>query len=279
MTFIDFRCRPPTAPFIDIQDNDAFKGLIESNGLPSMEARDPEAWLERLVEAGLTHGVVQGRDIETTFGYRVPNDHIADIVHARPDVLVGYAGIDPNKQDAVDELDRCVGDYGFRGISLDPYMHRLAIDDPRYRPLFERCVDLQIAVCVTGGPGVLVPGTVLEHASPLAVDRVMRDFPDLTLVMSHGGYPWVFEMIAVAWRWKGVFVDVSTYETLPGMQHIIDAADGVLRNKLLFASAEPFIDAVQAVELYQGFGLSEEALGSVMVENAQGVFGRTGAFA
>ncbi len=68
---------------------------------------------------------------------------------------------------------------------------------------------------ITTGPATLVPKAIIDHVAPRYIDIVARDFPELKIVVSHGGYPWVNEMINVAQRNANVYLDLSEYEHSP----------------------------------------------------------------
>lgn len=266
MDIVDVRCRPPTPEVCDIQEN-AFKGISQLLNT-RCEPYAVEVWKQEMAEAGIKLGVFAGRDLETTFNHRIPNEHVADVVRRYPDELIGYAGIDPNKRDrAVDEIERSVKEYGFKGVLMDPYMHRIPADDRAYYAIYEICDHYDLDVYLTTGPGARIPGTVIEDASPMRIDRVARDFPDLTIILSHGGYPWVLEAIALAWRWEKVYFEFSVYETIPGSQHYIEAANTIIQDKVLFASATPFTPFRVAVERYERLPFTDEARKAVMFDN------------
>ena len=49
----------------------------------------------------------------------------------------------------------------------------------------------------------------LEH--PRHIDVIAGRHPDLRIVCGHGGWPWMTEMVAVAWRHPTVVIDVSAF--------------------------------------------------------------------
>ncbi len=52
------------------------------------------------------------------------NDDIAAYANAHPDKIIGFMSVDPNDPAAIDEIDRCAGDLGLRGIKMSPvYQH------------------------------------------------------------------------------------------------------------------------------------------------------------
>jgi hypothetical protein len=73
-------------------------------------------------------------------------------------------------------------------------------------------VQLGVPFCTqVGHTGPLCPS---ETGRPIPyIDQVALDFPELTTVCGHVGYPWTEEMIAVARKHDNVVIDTSAYTT------------------------------------------------------------------
>jgi predicted TIM-barrel fold metal-dependent hydrolase len=104
---------------------------------------------------------------------------------------------------AVEELD-------FVAPRVVPWLWELPPTDRLYYPLYAACVDLGIPFCTqVGHTGPLRPS---ETGRPIPyIDQVALDFPELTIVCGHIGYPWTTEMIAVADKHANVCIDTSAY--------------------------------------------------------------------
>ena len=50
-----------------------------------------------------------------------------------------------------------------------------------------------------------------EHGRPIQLDRIACDFPDLSIIGTHTGWPWVEEMIAVTTKWPNVYLNISAW--------------------------------------------------------------------
>ena len=217
MKAIDFRFRPNTP--------DAVDGLIHSPFFGDMCAffnYPDRAWsasLDKIVEIMDEHeitGVITGRDVETTYGCPCSNMGVVEMMRAYPHKFYGMAGLDPHKgMQAIDELSRMVNEFGMKGASIDPYLAKLPADHRKFYPIYAKCCELKVPVVISTGPGTRVPGAIMGDASPARVDEVARDFPDLTVVMSHGGYPYVQEACMVCHRNANVYMEWSEYETWP----------------------------------------------------------------
>lgn len=269
---IDVRYRPPTEPFTSIYDNRVFHDLlVRARYKPETQKLD-EA-LEECKSLGLTGAVVGGRDVESTYGYRVSNDHVAEVCEADPEFFRGLAGADPNKgPEALSELKRAIEDLGLHGLTLDPFMHKRPIDDAIYSPLLSYCEDRGLPVMLTCGPGGLVPESVLDDVHPMRIDKVAANYPNLKLIMSHSGWPFVLESIALCFRHRHVYMDLSGYALFPGARSFVDAANGIIRDKVMFASGHPYVTVEQSLAMASKLELTDKSRDPYMHANAARLF-------
>ena len=77
----------------------------------------------------------------------------------------------------------------------------------------------------------------MEDSAVCHIDRVACDFPDLKIIISHGGYPYVSETIMVVQRNANVYLDIAEYEQQPFSEKYIEAANTIISDKVIFSSA------------------------------------------
>lgn len=277
MDIIDFRFRPNTLENLtSISNSKMYKELCKAIGFNNQKAETIEqiaAWLE---ESNVVKAIVNGRDCETTYSSVANgNDALLGFCAAAPGRLIGFWGIDPHKgMNAVRELTSVVNDNeGIQGVSIDPYFAKIYANDARYYPFYTKCCELNIPVIITTGTASFMPETVIDHTAPRYIDFVARDFPELKIVMSHGGYPWVNEAITVVQRNKNVYLEMSEYETWPQADIYVQAANSIISDKLLFASAHPFVNFHEQLERYSTLGFNKDVYQNVMYNNAAKVLG------
>jgi uncharacterized protein len=277
MKIIDFRFRPNTAEVLSgIADSTMFKGLCASIDFSRMKPQSLEVIVSELDRNGIDKAVVTGRDCETTYGGKSNNGSVREYVYAYPEKFIGFLGIDPHKRmQAVRALQKSVERDGFRGAAIDPYLAQMYVNDARYYPIYSKCCELDIPLVITTGPATLVPNAVIDHVAPRYIDFVARDFPELKIVVSHGAYPWVNEMIIVAQRNANVYMDLSEYEFFPMSDAYFQAANTFLGDKILYASAHPFVDFHDALESYGKIEFKPEVREKVMYKNAIRILGLT----
>jgi predicted TIM-barrel fold metal-dependent hydrolase len=231
-------------------------------------SKDVEGFVEEIKETGITASVVVGRDIP---GISHSNDEIHGLITGHPE-LVGMGSVDPQKlgiKGSIAEIERAIKKLGLKGINLEPGFGSapMKADDPLLYPLYDTCDQLGVPVCIMSGP----TSPNLELTNPAPVGRVAKEFPSLKIVCYHGFYPYVNEIIGVAFRWENVHIVPDMYIFLPGGSLYVEAANGFMKDQLLFGSSYPFRAMGQSVEDYRNLGFSDEALPKVMYENAKRV--------
>lgn len=230
MRVIDFRARPNTPEYMGMYPSSRSWDLYFNYPKPpTVSLADFIGELDRV---GVGQALFTGRQTPVL---TLSNDYVADCVKAYPNRLFGFAGINPTKKlAALREIERAVTELGLKGISIDPHSSKIFPDDKLFYPLYYKCLELDIPVAMTMGP------VVGRWGGPAAVDLVAEDLPDLKIVLSHGVWPQVTEFIALAYRHENVYLEASIYQFLPGGEPLFEAANTILQDKIVYASAFPF---------------------------------------
>ncbi|MEJ5359548.1 MAG: amidohydrolase family protein [Desulfobacterales bacterium] len=275
MKVIDFRFRPNTAEVLTgIQNSKMFKGLCETIDFSKMKPQTVPEVVADLDRYNVEWAVITGRDCETTYGARSNNDSVIEFVRQFPNKFIGFIGLDPHKgMRAIHELKASVTELGMRGAAVDPYLAQIYANDAKYYPIYAKCCELDIPIIFTTGPATLVPNAIIDHVAPRYIDFVARDFPELKIVISHGGYPWVNEAITVAQRNRNVYIDLSEYEFSPMAEAYVEAANTMIGDKILFASAHPFVDFREALQKYEKLPFKPEVKQKILYDNAAKLLG------
>lgn len=202
----------------------------------------------------------------------ISNDEVAAFVQQYPDRLVGIGSVDiSSPMDAVREIRRCVTELGFKGIRVLPWLADKPPTDPLFYPVYTACVDLAVPFCTQiGHTGPLMSS---EVGRPIYLDRVALDFPDLTLVAGHIGYPWTEEAIAVATKHDRVYIDTSAYTVGRYPPDLVAYMRGHGRTKVLFGSNYPMLTPAQCLQGLDKLGMSSEVESLFLGANAARVFG------
>lgn len=275
---IDCRARPDTAPFIETLKNPLLQNDMRKFGrTPPTKAQPLKECMEFFESEGVSRIVCMGRDMETgTPGCDtvLDNAYIAQIAAEEPERIIGIAGINPLKPDAVQNVRHAIQELGLKGISMDPAFMDLYADDERIYPVYEECARLGVPVILTLGPRPFGHGTRMCYCTPLPVDHVAADFPALRILVSHGGFPWMQEMVAIAFRNDNVWFETSAYWFMPGVSGmIVEAVNGHLADKICFGTAYPFAPVRETIERFAALPFKPEALPKLFEHNIRKLLG------
>lgn len=277
MKVIDFRLRPPLRGYLDTimysqaQRRDRITGYHGMTPARSAQARSIDLLLQEMDEAGITRGVAVGR-YSGPYG-TVSNEDLAAIVRDYPGRFIGVASIDPaDRRKAIGQIEAAKA-AGLIGVNIEPgaYPTPLYADDRRLYPIYAYCEDLGIPVVMMAGGSA---GPDLSYTMPVHVDRVAADFPKMKLAVSHGGWPWVHEILHVAFRRENVYLSPDQYlRGMPGTDEYIRAANGYLSHRFLYASSYPFLCAKAYLEWFRRLPIRPEAMERLLYRNAADFLG------
>ncbi|MCS7207897.1 MAG: amidohydrolase family protein [Dehalococcoidia bacterium] len=222
-------------------------------------------------------GVLLTVDTETTSGEPPDSiDYVASIVKKYPQQFIGFVGIDPWKgKKAIEELERGVKQLGLRGLKLHPNHQAFFPNDPRFYPLYDAARGLGIPVLFHSGhagAGAGLPGgggIKLKYSNPLHIDDVAADFPDLTIIMAHPGWPWQEEQIAVAIHKANVYIDLSGWAPRYFPDSLVREISTRLQDKVLFGSDYPLITPERWLREFEALPIKDEVRPKVLLENAR----------
>jgi predicted TIM-barrel fold metal-dependent hydrolase len=211
------------------------------------------------------------------------NDRLAAVVLANPDrIACGFGCVDPREpMAAVREVDRAVLELGLRGIVFEPGFLGISPIDRRCYPVYARCAQLGVPVGLHTGINFSSHGP-LEYERPVLIDRIACDFPELTLVCQHGGWPWPHEAAAIAWKHRNVYLEfgaIAPRYMAPGggggWGDIARLMDTVLREQVLFGADWPMLRYERALEEIEALGLRPESRSAYLRSNAERLLEQT----
>ncbi|MFG1941506.1 amidohydrolase family protein [Nonomuraea sp. NPDC048826] len=210
----------------------------------------------------------------------IPNEEVAESCAEHPDVLIPFASIDPWKGRAgARQARRLVERYGVRGFKFHPSSQGMAPNDPVAYPLYEVIEELGVpALFHTGqtGIGAGVPGgggIRLKYSNPMLVDDVAVDFPELRIILAHPSFPWQDEALAVATHKPYVYIDLSGWSPKYFPPQLIQYANTLLRDKVLFGSDYPVITPDRWLADFDKLDIRPEVRPRILKENAARLLG------
>lgn len=206
-------------------------------------------------------------DCETTHGWKVSNETVAELVAQRPDRFVGFASVDPNKhQLAVLELEHAVRELGLRGLKLHPPTQHFYPNDRAHYPLWAKAQELGIPLLVHTGHNQ--SGGRLQYGDPTYLDEVAADFPDLKIILAHFGFPWVNQAISVVWIRRNCYLELSGWSPKYIPEIVWRYAKGIFPDRVLFGTDAPVMTAARWLNDFQAIDLPPEVKHKILYANA-----------
>jgi predicted TIM-barrel fold metal-dependent hydrolase len=163
-------------------------------------------------------------------------EQIAELVDKGKGRIVGGASYNPWRiEESLQDVERGVKEFGFKYVWFHPNSFGFKASDAKCYPLYAKCVELGIACCFQSGHSAEpLPS---EIGRPMYADEVAMDFPNLVMVLTHTGWPWIDEWVSMIWRHPNVFGNIGAYYPSGLHQPTVDFMNGPIgRTKVVWGT-------------------------------------------
>ena len=196
-------------------------------------------------------------------------ERIAELTQKYPGRVYGLADYDPfNIRASLKKLEEDVTERNYKGVYIHIYGYDIPLHHRKMYPLYAKCEEMGVPVSMQVGH--VLEAMPSEHARPMFLDRIACDFPDLTIIGTHTGWPWVEEMLAVATKWPKVYINISAWLPRyfsPALVNFMRTRTGA--NKILFGSNG--LSWKRYLEQFEQMDLREDTLKNILYENPKRV--------
>lgn len=259
---------------------------IAAQGIPLKLRRDetdsfaePEQMLLRMDELGIDTLLLPSCDAPE---HAKPTDYelfttrpaeLSKLAKAHPGRFAGLWSLDPTRGTAEvavarEALSRC----DFVGLHIHTHSWDRRFDDRDYYPFYALAAEQGVPVVMqAGSSGGLMAS---ECGVPIGIDRPALFFRDVNFVLSHTGWPWETEAIAMAQKHPNVFLGTAAYPPHHWSADLVRFLSGVGRGKVLFGTSFPVVGHRHALSRLSALGLAEEAQSELLSGAARRVFTR-----
>jgi hypothetical protein len=113
-------------------------------------------------------------------------------------------------------------------------------------------------------------GLKLSYGRPIPyIDDVAADFPNLTIIGAHPSWPWQEEMLAVAVHKTNVYIDLSGWSPKYFSPSLIQYANTLLQDRVLFGSDYPFLTPERWLADFEKAGFKPQVREKILLHNAK----------
>ena len=276
MRIIDVHCYPNTQKWIDCQG--PYVEALEKYWGRAWQAKTEEEVVAEFTEFDI-EALLVALDLTTTI--ETPpcdNNYVAGMRDRHETIIQAWAAIEPALgQAAIDEAKHAINDLNMIGFHFHPIMQHIRVDDKSFYPLWDEITQLKVPVMIdvgmtgmgAGTPGGL--GAKTRNAHPESIDALAADFPDLTIIMSHPGYPWIDETTAVALHKGNVFWEMSGWSPKYLPDSLKKDIRSRLKDKVMFGSDYPSIPYKRILSEWDQMGYSDDMLEKFFHRNAESI--------
>jgi predicted TIM-barrel fold metal-dependent hydrolase len=205
----------------------------------------------------------------------ITNEEIAELAHQHGDVAIPFASINPLRgAEGVRAARRLITEYKVKGFKFHPSVQEFFPNDRLAYPLYEVIAEAKLpALFHTGQTGVGAGtrgggGIRLKYSNPLHLDDVAADFPDIPIILAHPSFPWQEEALSVATHKPQVYIDLSGWSPKYFPPILVQYANTLLKDKILFGSDYPVISPGKWMEEFAKLSIKPEVRPLIMKENA-----------
>ena len=197
--------------------------------VPALGWMDPASSLVALMDdAGIDQAIVM---TYTELPAVNPNalEYLAEQIGRYPGRLIGYVRLHPWYPEALDLLERALGEFQMKGIKLHPVGNLSHPGSEVTLRIIRRAAEHRAPVLFHCGDEALT--------TPLQIGIAAEAVPEATIILGHmGGYFHTDEAIDVARRYPNVYLETSA---MPYPALIRRAIDEIGPERVLFASDGP----------------------------------------
>ena len=262
-----------------------WEASVAAQGIPLKVVKDaaddfaePAAMVERMDQLGIGTLVLPTGELGPHADYDVVAsrwEETEKLVAEFPGRFVASAVIHPALGMAdVRELRAHLADEWVVGLWLHTHSWDRRFDDAELYPYYALCAELDVPIAMQAGTsGGLMPS---ECGRPIGIDRPAIWFPETRFVLSHTGWPWVAEAVAMALKFSNVFLGTGAYPPRHWDPAVMQFLQGPGRGKVLFGTNFPTVGHTKALGQVDELGLDGTAKENLLGGTARRVFTRLG---
>ena len=152
-------------------------------GVPELLGEDD--WLRRMDSCGIQGALVAPPGVGKTDDFKTDMELIAQAIKSHPGRFFGYSRVKPRRgKAALDDLRYWIEDRGLHAVKMNTIDDDYRLDDRALvDPVMEVVADLGIPVLFHTGD------SQGETCTPKMVADIAVDFPGITFIIGHMGYP------------------------------------------------------------------------------------------
>jgi len=234
--------------------------------------------IKSMEEAGVDKAVLQAEYGGLHEDHHALNRAVLRLRKQYPDKFpVIFMCVNPHADEDMVKLVEWGYKKGFRGLNYEAWSVNFSASESKMWPVYQKCQELGMILTLHCSISFNVDRSLyLSH--PCHVDKIACDFPDLKIIANHGGWPWVNELVAIAWKHPNVYIEIGAispkYIGTPGTgwETLMRYGNTLLQDRVLFAT-DCMLPHKRVVDELKALPLKEEVKEKWLGGNAAALLG------
>jgi predicted TIM-barrel fold metal-dependent hydrolase len=204
-------------------------------------------------------------------------EDVLKLADLHPGRFTGEITIDPSRGFAgVRRAREALSHDCFVAVHIHTHSWGRPFDDRDYYPYYALAADCGVPVVMqAGASGGLMPS---ECGKPLGIDRPALHFGgDVDFVLSHTGWPWVDEALAMVQKHPNVFLGTAAFPPHHWSADLVRFVAGAGRGKVMLGTSFPVVGHRHALGRLEALALEDSAREQLLSGAARRVFRRLSA--
>lgn len=237
---------------------------------PGMAERErdmtPDELVAEMDKAGVDKGIITLYD-------DADKDWVTELIKKYPGKFFPGAPINPNVRGIMNEIRRVkslVNEFGLQVIRVGGWRLGVPCTDNRLFPFYTLAIEYDLKVNVNVGyPG---PPGIARTQHPVYVDELCYLFPELKVVQSHTGHPWMEEAIHNVIKYPNCYLQTDSYRPRYFPPEFVQHMNTRAQDKVIWATAYPLINFKTSLDDVKDLPLRDHVRCKYLRENALRLF-------
>jgi predicted TIM-barrel fold metal-dependent hydrolase len=201
----------------------------------------------------------------------VPNEYVMEFCEGQ-DIYIPFCTVNPSLVTHPELEAKKYIQMGAKGVKLYPSYNHFYPNDIRMYPLYALAQEERLPVLVHTGSSVF-KGSKIKYADPIHLDEVATDFPDLVLLMAHGGRGlWYDRAFFLSRLHPLLYLEISGLPPKNLLKYFPDMENNI--DKFIYGSDWPAIKTISAnIESIKKLPLAGDSIKKILYENAAKILG------
>ncbi len=162
--------------------------------------------------------------------------------------LIGFASVHPDRYRPDLKVEYALSNLGLKGVKLYPHSGFYP-NDRRLDRVYEKCIEFNVPVMIHTGIKAQ-RWQWIKYNNPIYVDDVATNFPELDIIICHGGFPWCDEFLTVAYSNPNIWVDITFMDYIEKVFKRPGLVENSMRALVNLVGADRILWGTEGPEMY-----------------------------